>query len=67
MNRSPGDLIHDALDVHGFCYHEPHSGLVDGQSGDIAAALLAAGWKLPDINQEGSPDDQARPRARRFR
>lgn len=59
MSRSPGELIHDALDAYGCGYHNRFSGEVDMLSGDIAAALLAAGWKLPDANQEGSLNDQA--------
>jgi hypothetical protein len=41
------ELVHDALDSAGGCYHDRESGVVDVQSGPLAAALLAAGWRPP--------------------
>lgn len=41
------DLIHDALDAANAGYHDRDTGVVDMTSGEIARALLAAGWTPP--------------------
>lgn len=48
--RAAAELIHDALDAAEDCrgYHGRDSGILDLQSDELAAALLAAGWQPPD-------------------
>lgn len=41
------ELFHDAMDAHDGCYHDRDTGIVDGTSGEIVKALLAAGWRVP--------------------
>ena len=45
--RHAAELIHDALDAADDGYHDRDSGVVDTTSGQLAAALLAAGWRPP--------------------
>jgi hypothetical protein len=49
--REAAELIHDAIDSHGHGYHDRYSGEVDMDSGDLATALLKAGWLPPDISR----------------
>lgn len=41
------ELIHDALDAADASYHERERGIIDTTSDELAAALLAAGWRPP--------------------
>jgi hypothetical protein len=41
------EQFHDAMDNHDGCYHDRERGIVDGTSGEIVKALLAAGWRVP--------------------
>jgi hypothetical protein len=41
------ELLHDALDADNAGYHDRDTGVVDMTSGEIARALLAAGWTPP--------------------
>jgi hypothetical protein len=45
--RAAAELIHDALDAAEESYHERERGIIDTTSGQLAAALLAAGWRPP--------------------
>lgn len=52
MSRSPGELLHDAMEAGGVSYHDRYTDVVDSHAEEIVLALLAAGWKTPD-----QPDD----------
>lgn len=45
--RVAAELIHDALDAADASYHERERGIIDLTSDELAAALLAAGWRPP--------------------
>lgn len=42
------EQIHDALDAANAGYHDRDSGVIDLTSGELAAALLQAGWVPPE-------------------
>lgn len=42
------ELFFDALSVPDDGYYDRQSGVVDMQASDIVAALLAAGWRVPE-------------------
>lgn len=45
--RAAAEQIHDALDAADDGYQERERGIIDMTSGELAAALLAAGWRPP--------------------
>lgn len=50
--RAAAELIHDALDAADESYHERERGIIDTTSGQLAAALLAAGWVPPAEDEQ---------------
>lgn len=52
------ELIHDALDAAKVSYHEQASGTVDVHSGDLAEALIAAGWRPPLDDNHNNPENR---------
>ena len=45
--RAAADLIHDALDADDDGFHDRDTGVIDTTSGQLATALLKAGWRPP--------------------
>lgn len=49
--RAAAEQIHDALDAADDGFHDRDTGVVDTTSGQLAAALLAAGWRPPAADE----------------